>query len=336
MLDDGSVQDVVLVTQLPSDSWFEGFALRPNGKILASRLDEPELYTFNAEDPDSTPELLHNFEEEANGLINLCPIPGGNDEYLILSGVVDLVNIEFEHFIVWRVSLSPDDSSPPKVTKVTEIQDTGFCIGIIAISDRVMLIPDSFKNCIWRLDIQTGQVALLVADDTMKAASGEGDYFGLNRVRVTDEYLWFTNTSAGMLCRIPIERVQDDASVGIRTLGSVQVVTDDIPHCDGLALSRDQTTVFTCSYTDGFIWKVSIDPSTGKGTTSVVMRNLASPTAVELVYVNDKPKLFIVCCGEIEMSWFVQDGSNPWGEVANINEAVTVTVITQEETIETI
>ncbi|KAI4861587.1 hypothetical protein F4820DRAFT_57967 [Hypoxylon rubiginosum] len=331
MLEDGSVDDVVLVTQLPSDSWFEGFALRPNGKILASRLDEPELYTFNAEDPDSTPELLHNFEEEANGLINLCPIPGSNDEYLILSGVVDLVNIEFEDFIVWRVALSPDDSSPPKITKVTKIENTGFCIGIIPISERVVVIPDSFKNCIWCLDIQTGNTSLLVADDTMKVAGGEGDFFGLNRIRVTDEFLWFTNTSAGTLCRLPIERVQDDPSVGIRTTGPVQIVTDDIPHCDGLALSRDQTAVYTCSYTDGYIWKVGIDPTTGEAKTDVVLKNLSAPTAVELVYVNDKPKLFVVCCGEIEMNWFVQDGQNPWSELANINSAVSVTVVTQEE-----
>ncbi|KAI1406116.1 hypothetical protein F4819DRAFT_481935 [Hypoxylon fuscum] len=335
MLEDGSVEDVVLVTQLPSDSWFEGFALRPNGKILASRLDEPELYTFRAEDPESTPELLHSFEEEANGLINLCPIPGSTDEYLVLSAIVDLVNVEFEEFIVWRVTLSPDDSSPPKVTKLLKIEETGFCIGIYAATDRIMLIPDSFKNCIWRLDIQTNQVSLFVADDSMKVASGEGNFFGLNRIRITDEFLWFTNTSAGMLYRIPIERLQDDASVGIRTTGPVQLLTDDIPHCDGLAISQDQTAVYTCSYTDGFIWKVSIDPSTNKAETSIVLKNLASPTAVELVYINQQPKMFIVCCGEIEMNWFVQDDQNPWSEVANINSMVSVTVVTQEETIET-
>ncbi|KAI1205541.1 uncharacterized protein F4807DRAFT_442975 [Annulohypoxylon truncatum] len=331
MLEDGSVQDVVLVTQLPSDSWFEGFALRPNGKILTSRLDEPELYTFYAEDPDSTPELIYNFEEHANGLINVCPLPGGHDTYLVLSAIVDLVNITFEEFIVWRVQLSPDDSSPPEVTKVCDIQNTGFSIGLIPVTERIFLVPDSFKNCIWRLDIQTAEVSLFVADDTMKAPPGEGNFFGLNRMRITKEFLWFTNTSAGMLCRIPIEL---DESEGIRTTGGVQIVADDIPHCDGLTLSRDQTSVYTVSYMDGHVWKVSVDPETGKATTSVVMRSLASPTAVELYYFDDKPKMYIVCCGEIEMNWFVQDSQNPWSAIANINSAVTVTAVTVEETIE--
>ncbi|KAH9993905.1 hypothetical protein F4779DRAFT_608482 [Xylariaceae sp. FL0662B] len=333
MLDDGSIEDVVLVTQLPSDSWFEGFAARPNGKILASRLDEPELYTFKAEDPDATPQLLHTFEE-ANGLINICAIPGSHDEYLVLSGIVDLGQIQFEQFIVWRVKLDPDDSRPPEVTKITEVLDTGFCIGIIPVSERVVLIPDSFKNCIWRVDIQTGKSDLLVADDSMKVAS-DADFFGLNRLRITEHFIWFTNTSMGMLCRIPIERVPDNPEEGLRITGPVSILTDDIPHCDGLTLTDDQTAFFTCSYTDGFIWKVTVDPASGKASTDVVMKNLAGPTAVELVYVDGKPRLYVVCCGEIEMSWFVQDSQNPWSDIANINDTVAVTV-TSEERIETL
>ncbi|KAI1651191.1 uncharacterized protein F4817DRAFT_178302 [Daldinia loculata] len=330
MLEDGSDQDVVLVTQLPSDSWFEAFALRPNGKILACRLDEPELYTFNPEDSDSTPQLLHTFDQNANGLVDADPIPGTEDEYFVLSTVGDLVNVEFTDFIIWRVALSPDDSNPPKVTKVAEIPNSGLCAAAVAISDRVVIIPDSTKNCIWHLDTLTGQSSLLIADDTMKIANGEGNFFGLNRICITDEFIWFTNTSAGLLCRIPIERVQDDPSVGIRIRGPVQILTDEITDCDGLVLTQDENAAYTCSYKDGFIWKVSIEPSTGKATTSVVLRNLASPTAVELNYTNGRSKLFIVCCGEIQTGW-IQDRENPWSDIVNINAAVTVQVETREE-----
>ncbi|KAI1662339.1 hypothetical protein F4813DRAFT_344200 [Daldinia decipiens] len=329
MLEDGSDQDVVLVTQLPSDSWFEAFAFRPNGKILACRLDEPELYTFYPEDSDSTPQLLHTFDEAANGIIDADPIPGTKDEYFVLSTVSDLISVEFNDFIVWHVALSPDDSNPPKVTKVAELPDTGLCAAAVAISDRVVLIPDSTKNCIWHLDTQTGQSTLLVADDSMKIANGEGNFFGLNRICITDEFIWFTNTSAGTLCRIPIQQVHDDPSVGIRITGPVQILTDEIIDCDGLVLTQDETAAYTCSYKDGFIWKIDIEPSTGKATTNVVLRNLASPTAVELNYVDGKPKLFIVCCGEIQMGW-IPEKENPWSDIVNINAAVTVQVETRE------
>ncbi|KAI1803340.1 hypothetical protein F4811DRAFT_352514 [Daldinia bambusicola] len=330
MLEDGSGQDYVLVTQLPSDSWFEAFALRPNGKILACRLDEPEMYTFNPEDPDSTPQLLHTFTEEdqTNGLVDAEPIPGTKDEYFVLSTIGDLGSVQFTDFIIWRVALSPDDSSPPKITKVADISNSGLCAAVIAITDRVVILPDSTQNCIWHVDTQTGKETILLADDSMKIANGEGNFFGLNRICVSDEFIWFTNTSAGLLGRIPIERV-DDPAVGIRVTGPVQILSDEITDCDGLAITQDQTAAYTCSYKDGFIWKVNIEPSTGKTSTDIVVRNLASPTAVELSYVNGKEKLFIVCCGEIQTGW-IQEKENPWSDIVNINSAVTVQVETRE------
>ncbi|KAI1478110.1 hypothetical protein F4774DRAFT_419666 [Daldinia eschscholtzii] len=331
MAEDGSHQDVVLVTQLPSDSWFEAFALRPNGKILACRLDEPKMYTFNPEDQNATPELLHSFsdEDETNGLVDAEPIPGTNDEYFLLSTIGDLNNVQFTDPIIWRVALSPDDSSPPKITKICAIPESGLCAAVIAVTDRVVILPDSTKNCIWRVDTQTGEATILLADDTMKIANGDGNFFGLNRICVTDEFIWFTNTSAGTLCRLPIERLHDDPATAIRIKGPVEILTEEITDCDGLALSRDQTAAYTCSYKDGFIWKVNIDPSTGKTSTSVVVRNLASPTAVELSYTNGKEKLFVVCCGEIQTGW-IQDKENPWKDIADINSAVTVQVETRE------
>ncbi|KAI1473000.1 uncharacterized protein F4812DRAFT_411217 [Daldinia caldariorum] len=331
MLEEGSDEDYVLVTQLPSDSWFEGFAFRPDGRILACRLDEPEIYTLNPEDPDSTPQLLHTFTEEdqTTGLVDAEPIPGTKDEYFVLSTIGDLSGVQFTDPIIWRVVLSPDDSSPPKITKLAEIPESGLCAAVIAITDRVVILPDSTQNCIWHVDTQTGKATILMADDSMKIAEGEGNFFGLNRICVSDEFIWFTNTSAGLLGRIPIERVHDDPAVGIRVSGPVQILSDEITDCDGLAITRDQTAAYTCSYKDGFIWKVNIEPSTGQTSTSVIVSNLASPTAVELGYVNGKVKLFIVCCGEIQTGW-IQEKENPWSDIANINSAVTVQVETQE------
>ncbi|KAI2609943.1 uncharacterized protein GGS25DRAFT_240143 [Hypoxylon fragiforme] len=328
-------KDVILVTQFPSDSWFEGFAKRPNGTILAARLDEPDLYTFDAEDKDAIPQPIYNFEDVANGLCNMCPIPDSPDEYLVLSSVIDLANVNFDDIKIWRVALSPDDSSPPQVKQIpVDLSDTGFAIGIIAVTSRIFVIPDSFKGCIWRLDIEKGELTLLIADDSMKSAGNEGDFFGLNRVRVTEDFMWFTNTSAGTLCRIPIDRVPDEPSVGLRVAGPVQVVADDVPHCDGLALTEDQTTAYTCNYNEGYVWKVTIDPPTGKSETSVCLKNLSAPTTVEMAYVDNQPRLYVACCGEIEIGWVRQDDPNYWKEIADINSAVTVTVVTHEETVE--
>lgn len=109
-----------------------------------------------------------------------------------------------------------------------------------------------------------------------------------------------------------------------------------VTHCDGLAITKDQTAAYTANYVHGYLWKVELDPETGDAVeTRVVMDKLVSPTAVELAYPangtgDGAPKLFVVCCGEIEVGW-VNDDARSWSDLAAINESVDVTIVTTEE-----
>lgn len=329
-MENGTDPEVVLIDQLPSNSWVEGLALRPNGHGLLSRLDQPELWSIDISDPEAKPQLLHTFPG-ANGVINLCALKGCVDEYAVITSILDLDTVSFHTFMIWRVSLSADDSRPPKVSKIADVADCGMCISLNPVSERTLLIGDARKGSIIRLDIVTGKSSVLIADESMELY-GKDDFFGLNRVHLSDHHLWFTNNSGGMLCRIPIEWDESDPDVGVRTTGPVELVVEDIPHCDGLALSTDATTAYMANYLGGMLWRVDIDPATGTGKTHTVMEHLVSPTSMELVYGNGKPKLYVVCCGEIEIGWVHNDDRRSWSDLANINEAVEVSVtVTTDE-----
>ncbi|KAI1504729.1 hypothetical protein F5X99DRAFT_348133 [Biscogniauxia marginata] len=317
-------QNVFLVTQLPSDSWFEGLAMRPNGKILATRLDKPEIYTFVPEDQETTPTLLTTLSG-CTSVFNICALPDRHEEYFVMTGDMDLEKVSCDHISIWHMTLSPDDSSPPKSTKLASLTDFGFCTTIVAASDRVLLIADAQRSSIIHMDTQTGKTSIFMEHDSMKVATDE-DHFGLNRLSIADQYLWYTNTSAGTLCRIPITTEGVDAATGIRTTGPVEVLTDSIPHCDGLAVTKDESTVYTACYIDGLLYRITIDNEERKGYTEVLMSNLDCPTGVALLENEDEPKVYVTCCGKIEMAWFVQDSENPWSCIADINSAVTVTV----------
>lgn len=323
--------DVVIIDQLPSNSWFEGCVVRPNGKVLASRLDAPELYTFVAEDSDATPTLVHDFSADASGLVNLCSLEGTDDEYAVISGTVDVANVKFDNFILWRVSLSSDDSAPAKVTKLGDLSETGFSIGVAPVSETTLMIADSSRSCIWSFDIPTGKLTLLIGDESMSAASKD-DFFGLNRLRLADGYVWYTNSSVGTLCRFPVE-YGPNVEGGIRPTGPIEVVAIGMQHCDGLALTKDNKTAYLVSYMQGYLWKVDIDPVTFKGTVTSVKENMISPTSVEYVHAGGKSKLYIICCGEIEIGW-VNDENRSWSDLAHINASVSVTVTTTEEVVE--
>lgn len=318
------IEETHLVTQLPQTGWFEGFALRPNGHILVSRLDEPILYTFDAEDKEADPQELHTFAN-ARGLINLCPLEGRHDEYAVISGRPDVDTMRFDNceYVLWRVTISPTDDAV-SVSKIADLDDYGFSIGIIPASEHTLLLADSFRNRICALDIATGASTVLVEDDSMRAAHGEP--FGLNRLRIAGGYVWFTNTSAGTLSRFPIS--VDGANVA--ATGPVQTVCEDIEHCDGLAIAKDASAVWTASMANGWLWQVDIDREGDEvfASTSVIKEDLYSPTAVEAACVGGTARLYVVCNGQRdkEQAWIKKDGSDPWTEFRHVTKSVEVSV----------
>ncbi|ORY71415.1 uncharacterized protein BCR38DRAFT_416735 [Pseudomassariella vexata] len=325
------ILETSLVTQLPSDGWFEGFAGLTDGHILVTRIDQPELYKLDAEDPDAEPQLLYTFSStDASGLVHLCPIPGHDNDFLVLSGNVDLISVKAENYIVWRVTLGTN-SDPPTVTQVAHLPDAGLALGLVAVSQHMLLVCDSAKHCIYRVHLQTGKCSVLVTDQSFQAASAE-DFFGINRVCVVGSYLWFTNSSRGILGRVPVE-LDEAVEDCIQTTGAVEILTDDLPHCDGLAVTPDEKTAYTACMTDGRLWRVDIG-SDRQASTSVVMENLVNPTAVEFVHTHGISKLYVVCSGEIQLGWRNSDNSSAsWSEFADINNSVTVTVTTVVENV---
>lgn len=323
-----SEEEIHLVTQLPQNAWFEGFAIRPNGHILVTRLDEPILYTFDAEDRSAEPQEVHTFAD-ATGLIQVCPILGRNDEFAVISGTPDIDALQFhnKNYILWRVAFT--SITDVTITKIADLDDYGFSIGIMPTSEHTLLIADTFRNRICALDIATGTSKVLMEDPSMAAVDGAP--FGLNRLRIAVGFVWFTNTSAGTLCRFPVSIEGPE----VKATGPVQLVCDGVEHCDGLALAADGSAAWTASTTNDWLWRIDLDRDGDSiaATTSVVKENLYSPTAVEPHYVGDKLRLYVVCNGdrEEEMAWIKRD-DRPWPDFHNITvtESVSVSVSNEE------
>ncbi|GAP88261.1 putative six-bladed beta-propeller -like protein [Rosellinia necatrix] len=318
-------EEVVLITQLPSESWFEGLVFRPNGNVLATRLDEPELYTFNPEDPNAVPQLVCTLPD-CNSLINICTIPGCDDEYFILASTADLEVVTHQNVWLWRLTMASDDGIPPKTVRVVSVPDEGYCLGVKAVSDRFILLPDGKTQCIWHLDTQTGKKTLFAKDKSMERGAGDG-FFGVNRLQIVDNFVYFTNSSEGNVCRIPVETDPSHDEIGIRAVGPVHTIIDTLSaNLDGLAVSPDQTHAYVASHLDGYLHKVQIDPTTGKGKSHVIMTSIDNPTGVDLIPDPKDPeklKLYIVCCGTIEVAWMTKP-DKPWDDIRDINSVVKV------------
>lgn len=302
--------------------------MRPNGHGLVSRLDKPEVWSIDLTHPDAEPQLVHEFEN-ATGVANLCPLLGTNDEYAVLASIINLETVDFHTFVLWRLSLSPDGSQPPKATKLAEIPQGGRYIAVSSVTPRTLLLGDSINGQVWRVDVSTGKLSLLVTDDTMKIP--EGGFFGINRMRVAGGHLHYTNNASGSLYRIPVKLCSTEGEPEITTAGPSQLLVDDIPSCDGLSVTADGRAAYMVNYMGGVLWRVDVDLESGAAATNTIMERLVSPTHVELVELNGRPVIYVVCGGEIQIGWINEDEKTDWSAFAQLTGAVEVSVTYTEE-----
>ncbi|KAK9778235.1 hypothetical protein SCAR479_05205 [Seiridium cardinale] len=326
MLGDDDTLDVVLVTQLPPDSWFEGFAIRPNNHILAARLDLPVVYDIDAEDPDTEPVPVYEFPGVAAAL-NLCAIPGRSDEYsVITSQVSDIAQSRWEGFAVWYLDLRI--AGAPKAKRMGNINDIALPLGLCPVTARFILVADSAKSCIQCLDVTTGKSSVFLADEKSMVPNGEDAFFGVNRMCLVGGYLWYSNYSAGTIHRVACELAEGKANMPLRTTGPVEVIADDLRHCDGFQIRPDGSVAYTLNWNDGSLVKTDLENMVdGKAQSKPFLDRLVNPTCIELsVGSNDRPKLFVICCGEIDVGWI--NNTMSWNDIANITAATVQTIIT--------
>ncbi|KAI6785493.1 uncharacterized protein J7T54_007136 [Emericellopsis cladophorae] len=337
---DPNLRDTVLLDQLPSDMWTEGMVVRPNGDVLTTRLEEPDMFSidiataahFENDDGTVRPRLLKRFPD-ANGCFNLCALEGTKrEEYAVVTGFADLARGQFHSWALWRMALPPDEGDDKaEYTKIMDIPDAGFLMGIVPVSDSIVAIADSIQGRIWRVDLARSECSVLFEDPSL-AAPSEASIFGINKLRFSERFGWFTNTGTGKLYRFPIERTDDGKD--IKPVGDVVELAADLENADGLVITPDGSSAYVCSYTAGHLWRIDTDGEAGSGSSTVhfLRDDLVSPTAMDLVYKkNEKPTLYIMCCGRVN-SEVLEGERGHWLSLANVDKdqlQIMVTVTTE-------
>ena len=313
---DEAVSSAILC-QVPADNWYEGTAVRPNGQVLATRLDSPELHVLDpcsasggggSGDPKKAAagRLVRRFDD-ATGITNIARLEGYPEAYVLGACKIDLKDFRHEEYTLWRVEFPPgggEDDEPTAEVIARLPEDKRGHAALCSVSRRTLLLGDGFRGCIWKLDVTTGAREEFISDAaTLGSASDEHDY-GLNRLCRAVDYLWWNNPSKGLVCRVPIA-VSEDGDV--RITGPVEVVSDEAAQVDGLAVSEDGRRVYGTDYIDGMLWKMEVDPATGKGTRKNLATDVIAPSCVELLRHGSgkgdsnwaKPKILVLCAGAV-------------------------------------
>ena len=182
---------VDVLYQFPYDERPENIAQRTNGNLLVTLSDRSELYEINPQKPGSI-QLVHNFTGAS-----------------FLTGIVEFENNRFAVAVngnsVWEVNLNSNLTATASL--MVEIPNAGFLNGIARLGHRssFVVVADSSKGLVWRVDMHSGNYSVALQDDTMAPEDVFGLALGINGIRLLDDYLYFSNTPKHLFCRVRID-----------------------------------------------------------------------------------------------------------------------------------
>lgn len=204
-----------VVHEFPDPTWVENIAVRQSGELLVTILTQPYLYLIDPlqaiANPGQEPTLVHSFEPFSS-LLGISETER-DQFYVIASNFSSSPPFGIGSYAVLSVDLTSYDATQNTgvVTKeIAAFPQAGVLNGLATLdaSRGLIIIADSTEGAIYVLDVNTGKSTTLVQEK--ETAVPAGGQLGVNGVKVlpidgTDKvYVYFDNTDASLLCRVPI------------------------------------------------------------------------------------------------------------------------------------
>ena len=223
------------IFQAPGPFWYENLLVRStNSKLLVTSLTAGNIFEFpTTASPTNTPQAVATFPDGLNastGIVEIEP-----DVFAFAASTNYTVPGTWE---VWKLDLRPGSlgaNGTGQLTRVASVPEAGLLNGVALLrSPDIVLMSDTFRSSIWRIDINTGAYNVAINDTILAAATPTG--LGANGIKVfpkpalhpsdgkhgcgsgnndddssIDRTLYFINTDAKLLGSFPIDPVSGAA-----------------------------------------------------------------------------------------------------------------------------
>lgn len=214
---------VVEVTSFPVGAWLENFAVRPNGQLLVTRLDVPEVWSV---DPFTGRQQLE------------ARFPGATSTLGITEVEHDVFAVATGNFTTATASTTPGtysiwclDARTAKARKAADVPQAAFIDGLATLSEESVLAADSFLGVVYRVDLRTGTSSAALSGTAYEPPPPPANPLGVNGIRIPgSSSLFFTNTGAGTFARVRIHKNGTAAS-------AVETIAQDLELPDDFAFS---------------------------------------------------------------------------------------------------
>ncbi|CAG8099368.1 unnamed protein product [Penicillium nalgiovense] len=234
--------DVSVLYNFGDGTWAENLAVRPNGHILVSRLDTPEVLQLDptgATEPivvaswnSTTYKGCLGISETSRDMFYVVTSGFVDDNIVLTLGVNSIWEIYMRDFTVSKKT--GEVTSKAIVSKLVDIPTSDYLNGATTLSETLIIVADVYNGWVYRVDTRTGAYNIAINDDKMKfdTAPIPVTNLGVNGIKIKYEYLYWTNTAAGTLNRSRI------TNQGV-AVGKSEVVVSNVPKADDFIFKKN-------------------------------------------------------------------------------------------------
>jgi sugar lactone lactonase YvrE len=258
---------VKTVYQFDTETWIENLAVRPNGDLLLvvdENVTDPEhpvsLYQL-ANPASAQPELSLIYAFPLGTVLGITEIRP--EVYAVLAenftGTFSAVPGTSKMF---TFDFNDMDSGLPAIKEVATLPNTvNGPDGIAALPGHpdTVLVADMYASLVWAVDISTGTTTVFAQTPEM-AEVHNATKMGINGLRVSDSYLYFTNSDLKSVFRLPLDACGSGAGPQAEMVANLTAVSPVF--IDDFTIGRDGTLWVTSSGPQNVV--VAVRPD-GKG-----------------------------------------------------------------------
>jgi hypothetical protein len=236
-----------VVYQFPKGAWLENIAVRANGNILVVRYDVPEVWEINPTVSPAAGRLVHRFPNSSacSGLAETAP-----DRFVVLVGSAKKVLTMPKTWGVYEIDMGATPAAVRTVTK--EVVKAGMLNGVTLLNPGAVLISDTVKGVVWRVDLPTGRHEIVLGETRQDKRADPVLGLGINGIRVQGGFAWVSNTIKGGFTKIPVSAQTGRSTGPPVTFARKLLLTDDF------AVARDGDSVFACNHWQNALIKVTL------------------------------------------------------------------------------
>lgn len=259
--DTGQATVIQLIPEVPS---LENLAIRRNGDIITTSTGSSSLYLTSPRGQyGAGPVLLHQFSN-LNALLGITELE--QDVFYITGGVALAMTNPFNE--VWRVDLRSLEIAangsilqPPAIVLAGNDSTGGLYNGMtrLATNDtNNILLADSLLGTVTRLDVMTGDFAVVSQDPLLTTSNSTNLAVAVNGIHTYADFLYFTNLNQGIFGHISISQATGEQT------GAGEVLATGLWVADDFALSADGQKAWVAMNGPDVIMEVDIMEKTSR------------------------------------------------------------------------